>query len=68
MPSGAPLLWRLRRPLQRAFAWLAVGTVALGAFVVGHALVVGPLEELGPGFGLLVGGALLFLFDRRRRT
>lgn len=66
MGSGAPLLWRMRRPLQRGFLVAAIVTVLLGLLVVGHAFVVGPIEELAPGLTLVVGGALLLLFDRKR--
>jgi len=63
---NAPLVWRMRGRLQDAFKWIAFGVMLLGAYVSVYALVVGPLETIGIGLTLVVGGALIFVAKARR--
>lgn len=56
-----PLFWRMRGTLQRGLKWVALGVMLLGAYVTVAAIVVGPLDGIAAGLGLLVGGALIFV-------
>lgn len=56
----------MRHSLGRVWFALAVAISALGAAVVVYALVAGPLDLLGVGLTLLVGGALLAVGFRRK--
>lgn len=65
--SSAPLLWRMRHSMGRLWFVIALVMVGLGVFVVGYGIVVGPLDMLGVGLTLMVGGALLAVGFRRKK-
>ena len=67
MSSSAPLLWQMRRKLGRVWFTLALGMIGLGVFVTLYGIFVGPLDMLGVGLTLVVGGALLAVGFRPRR-
>lgn len=64
--DSSPWIWRMRHQLGRIWFALAIGMIGLGAFTVLYALVVGPIETITVGLGLLVGGALLAVGFRRK--